>query len=241
MSLNDARARLKAHFAGDDDDDDDDVSTHTKKWSELWDKGDFLPWDRGVPNPALVDLLVASSSDRGDLYDHSVGTSTYFVDDDDDGNDVVVVVGGDSSRDGNEAEAGGKGRERRIRRRRRRRKALVPGCGRGYDVLLLAGFGYDALGLEVSEGAVRRCWEEWEKEKERGKGEGGMYAVRDEEGVGAGEVRFVRGDFFAGEGEWMGDGEGGFDLIYDYTVGGEVFILMGFTVGWEIRFELMGS
>lgn len=26
------------------------------KWSELWDSG-YSPWDRGTPNPALVDLL----------------------------------------------------------------------------------------------------------------------------------------------------------------------------------------
>lgn len=210
MSLNDARARLKAHFASDDDDGDDDViSTHTKKWSELWDQGDFLPWDRGVPNPALVDLLLASSfsssssSDPGGL--HSVGSC--FVDDDDDD------------------DSGG----RRRKRKRKRKKALVPGCGRGYDVLLLAAFGYDAVGLEVSEGAVRRCWEEvgrvmgGDRDRDRG-----VYAVRDE---GEGGVGFLRGDFFAWEGEWVGGWDrdregGGFDLIYDYTVGGLRFIVL---------------
>ena len=45
----DDKARLKAHFVGDIADPD--------RWSKLWDKGDCLPLDRGVPNPALVDLL----------------------------------------------------------------------------------------------------------------------------------------------------------------------------------------
>ena len=44
-----------------------------------------------------------------------------------------------------------------------RRKALVPGCGRGVDVLLLASFGYDAYGLECSATAVDACKKE-EKE-----------------------------------------------------------------------------
>lgn len=39
----------------------------------------------------------------------------------------------------------------------RRKRAFVPGCGRGYDVLLLASFGYDAYGLDVSKLAVARC------------------------------------------------------------------------------------
>ncbi len=38
----DARARLLAHFSG-------DTAAHSDRWSELWDKGDFLPWDRGTP------------------------------------------------------------------------------------------------------------------------------------------------------------------------------------------------
>ena len=99
------------HFAG-------DTAEHQDRWSQLWDKGDFLPWNRGAPNPALVHFL----SDRQDL----IGTST--VEDD---------------------EKGGT----------RRKRALLPGCGRGYDVLLLASFGYDVYGLEVSESAVERCRE----------------------------------------------------------------------------------
>lgn len=55
-----------------------------------------------------------------------------------------------------------------------RKKALVPGCGRGVDVLLLASFGYDAYGLEYSATAVKVCKEEQAKN-------GDKYPVRDAE------------------------------------------------------------
>ncbi|PGH15351.1 hypothetical protein AJ79_02517 [Helicocarpus griseus UAMH5409] len=94
---------------------------------------------------------------------------------------------------------------------KRRKKALVPGCGRGFDVFLLAGFGYDAYGLEYSETAVEICRKEAERIGEEG------IPVRDAE-VGKGRVMFVQGDFF--KNDWLekiGVGEGEFDLIYDYT------------------------
>ena len=40
-----------------------------------------------------------------------------------------------------------------------RRTALVPGCGRGHDALLLAAWGYDVVGLDYSAEAVRRAAE----------------------------------------------------------------------------------
>jgi hypothetical protein len=92
-----------------------------------------------------------------------------------------------------------------------RRKALVPGCGRGVDVLLLASFGYDAYGLEVSATAVDACKKE-EKENHS------WYRVRDEK-AGKGKVTFVQGDFF--DDAWLkgiGVPRNGFDIIYDYTV-----------------------
>jgi len=149
-----------SHFAG-------DTSKHQNKWSDLWDKGDFLPWDRGTSNPALVDVL-------------SLGQD---------------LLGSCFLEDAFET--------------RRRKRALVPGCGKGYDVLLLASFGYDAFGLEVSETAVKRCYEEQETH-------GDKYPVRDEKG-GAGKVTFMFGDFFGTD--WMKnvEGDGKVDLIYDYS------------------------
>ena len=150
-----------AHFAG-------DASKHANRWSDLWDRGDFLPWDRGIANPALADTL----TDKRDLL------GACFVEDN-----------------------SGK---------KRRKRALVPGCGKGYDVLLLASFGYDAFGLEVSQTAVKRCYEEQ-------KANGHNYPVRDE-ASGAGAVKFIHGDFFGND--WMIsiEGDDKVDLIYDYTV-----------------------
>lgn len=93
---------------------------------------------------------------------------------------------------------------------KRRKRALVPGCGRGYDVLLLASFGYDAYGLEVSQTAVERCKEEQGKN-------GSIYSARDPS-LGLGNVTFLHGDFFAED--WLGalESDGKVDLIYDYTV-----------------------
>ncbi|KAI4195039.1 MAG: hypothetical protein LQ348_002528 [Seirophora lacunosa] len=155
----DDRARLKAHF---------NVATtsHPDRWAKLWDAGNFLPWDRGTPNPALVDLLDQRKDLIGDCFVEDAG-------------------------------------------KRRRKRALVPGCGKGYDVLLLASYGYDAYGLEVSEKAVERCVEERTAN-------GDKYPVRRED-AGMGQSIFLHGDFF--DGGWSKDvvDGGTFELIYDYT------------------------
>ncbi|KAL4921687.1 S-adenosyl-L-methionine-dependent methyltransferase [Aspergillus aurantiobrunneus] len=92
----------------------------------------------------------------------------------------------------------------------RRKKALVPGCGRGVDVLLLASFGYDAYGLEYSKSAMEKCTMEEE-------GAGQKYPVRDAR-VGRGKVTWVQGDFFANDWvERLGLDVNQFDFIYDYT------------------------
>ncbi|CAL3967215.1 unnamed protein product [Diplocarpon coronariae] len=96
------------------------------------------------------------------------------------------------------------------RRGKEKKKALVPGCGRGYDVLLLSAFGYDAYGLEFSAKAL----------EEARILEGGMagregYATR--EGVEKGAITWLTGDFFE-DGFLEGvEGDAKFDLIYDYT------------------------
>ena len=165
VSLDEARAKLATHFAG-------DGAAQGQKWDALWRDGGFLPWDRGLPSPALEDLL----SERHDLISSALA----------------------NGQTGN----------------KRRKKALVPGCGRGYDVLLLSSFGYDSYGLEVSESAVKQCLEEREQH-------GMNYKVKDE-ATGSGKTDFVAGDFF--QDAWLGRmNTQRFDLIYDYTVG--VFLL----------------
>ncbi|CZT45249.1 related to thiol methyltransferase [Rhynchosporium secalis] len=88
-----------------------------------------------------------------------------------------------------------------------RKRALVPGCGKGYDVLLLSAFGYDAYGLEISSKALEEA-----KKVEKDMAGKDVYATR--EGVERGKIEWVAGDFFDKKGVL---GEEKFDLIYDYT------------------------
>lgn len=95
----------------------------------------------------------------------------------------------------------------------RRKKALVPGCGKGYDVALLASAGYDTWGLEISPSAVEAAkkWIAGAEEKKWKK-----YETLDKE-IGRGSANFVVGDFF--KDDWLEEvGGKDFDLIYDYTV-----------------------
>jgi SAM-dependent methyltransferase len=158
--------RLKAHFS------DHAPASHSKRWDDLWSAGDFLPWDRGCANPALIDALAGPK-------------------------DLLPSP----------TDARGK-----------RGRALVPGCGQGYDVALFAAHGYDSYGLEVSENAVAVS-ERYLKDPGEGPLEG-EYKVMDQQ-VGRGAMKCLLGDFF--EDAWLegagGLGEG-FDVIYDNTVSG---------------------
>lgn len=156
--------RLKLFFDGHADD------KHPSRWDELWKAGDFLPWDRGFANPALIDAL----NERAELFG-----------------------GGGVNADG------------------KRKRALVPGCGKGYDLALLAARGYDAYGIEISENAVKTA-EEWLKDP--GEGSEGEYKVKDAK-VGKGVSKVTVGDFFTDDWANVAGGIGnGFDLIYDCTV-----------------------
>lgn len=95
----------------------------------------------------------------------------------------------------------------------RRKRALVPGCGSGYDVFLLASFGYDAYGLDLSPEAI-----EFGRQQEEAGNAADKYPIRDP-AVGRGKVTFVQGDFFKDDWlEKLGLARNSFDLIYDYTV-----------------------
>ena len=67
---------------------------------------------------------------------------------------------------------------------------LVPGCGRGYDVLLFSSYGFNAVGLDISPAAA----EEAQKFKaEQGREQ--QYPVKNIQD-GRGEARFITADFF---------------------------------------------
>ncbi|GMH41874.1 hypothetical protein BSKO_09784 [Bryopsis sp. KO-2023] len=76
------------------------------------------------------------------------------------------------------------------------KKSIVPGCGRGYDVLLFAGVGSDALGLEISQTAV-----------DVASGYRDSLQIPDEHKK---KANFVLGDFFK-------YGGGQFDVGFDYN------------------------
>lgn len=169
LPLQEARAALLNHFK------EYSETNYGEGWAKMWDAGDFLPWDRMVPSPALSDTL--------DNHAHIVGSSK------------LVLPDGST----------------------RRKRALVPGCGRGIDVMLLQAYGYDVVGLEYAAKAVEAC-EVYAQQTDNDE----IYKARSET-VGKGSRVFVQGDFYTDE--WLekaGLGECGqegvFELIYDYTV-----------------------
>ncbi|KAL2110595.1 hypothetical protein VUR80DRAFT_969 [Thermomyces stellatus] len=92
-----------------------------------------------------------------------------------------------------------------------RKTALVPGCGRGHDVLLLSSFGYDVVGVDLAETAVREA-----RENQRQVNMEEVYPLRD--GVRErGKVTFVAADFFE-DGFLKEAGVQNYDLIFDFTV-----------------------
>lgn len=96
--------------------------------------------------------------------------------------------------------------------KQQRKKALVPGCGRGYDVLLLSSLGYDCCGLDASQTAIDAALKHKEESLSK---EDTQYAAHDEV-VGCGESRFLAHDFF--KDDFLSETDGGdFDIIFDYT------------------------
>ena len=89
----------------------------------------------------------------------------------------------------------------------------MQGCGRGYDVVMLALHGFDAYGLEISATGVAEA-EAFATEELRNLGEANFGV--NYHGQFRGDVKFVQNDFFAPG--WEGEIGGKFDLIYDYTV-----------------------
>ncbi|KAI1429148.1 S-adenosyl-L-methionine-dependent methyltransferase [Xylaria sp. FL1777] len=89
-----------------------------------------------------------------------------------------------------------------------RKRALVPGCGRGYDVLLLSSFGYDVYGLDVSTQALDAAKANAEKALAEG-----LYEPEGNKNK-RGAISWICQDFFAAD--WDGV-RTSFDLIFDYT------------------------
>lgn len=93
----------------------------------------------------------------------------------------------------------------------KRKTALVPGCGKGHDVLLLSSWGYDVVGLDLAETALNEAKQNADAVKDND-----AYKLQD--GVEErGKVTWVLGDFFAND-FLKETGNDKFDLIFDFTV-----------------------
>lgn len=89
-------------------------------------------------------------------------------------------------------------------------KALVPGCGKGYDVALFAALKGDAqqfekvVGLDVSPKALAEA--------------------RERHGAGSENMEFLEGDFFSHTDTWAKLAP--YDVVYDYTVQSSLLSLL---------------
>lgn len=162
-------------------------------WDSLWADG-TTRWDRGTPNPAFIDFL-RTPSNPPTSPDVSPtpgapqpGTYEYMEE---------VHLPAPLKKDGS------------------RRKALVPGCGTGYDVALLASWGYDAYGLEISKHAASKA--NVFLKGLRVSGLEGLYNIKDKK-IGEGSVQCLLGDYF--DDAWVHEAGcvEGFDIIDDHTV-----------------------
>ncbi|KAB2110893.1 hypothetical protein CUC08_Gglean010460 [Alternaria sp. MG1] len=168
-------------------------SSQAPDWDSFWaDKK--TTWDRGGSNPAFIDFLRAPSNPptspdanpTPDAPEPGVYEHTEEV-------RLPIPVKEDGTR----------------------RKALVPGCGTGYDVALLASWGYDAYGLEILKHAVDEANAYLKHSRERVSED--EYKVKDEK-IGQGSVQCLLGDYF--DDAWVREAGGveGFDFIYDHVL-----------------------
>lgn len=168
-----------------------------------WDdlwKKSLTPWDRAGPSQALRDAILSQNQNLFGSPIKKLATTT-----------TTTMTG-------------------QQQQQQQRKKALVPGCGRGYDVLSLASLGYDTFGLDGSENAITAARK---LEAEESSFESDAYRLRDPL-IGKGKIQFIIGDFFHNDfltaittTTTHGDSNSNhntipttdekFDLIFDYT------------------------
>jgi len=197
-------------------------SSHGSRWNACWERNQ-TGWDRGTHSQALLEVLTQGLPSQNVDYLHpSLSSSS-----------AASTTGDSISNDNKETKDSKAVSAAELfpghPQQQHRKKALVPGCGRGYDVLLLSSLGYDVVGLDLSPIGVQRAKEHAEQSQRDG-----SYPVTvttNPGGSGGGEApgtfQFVEGDFF--KNDWLHslssssssteDDSGSFDLIYDYTFG----------------------
>lgn len=111
-----------------------------------------------------------------------------------------------------------------------RKKALVPGCGPGYDAVSLSKlYGYDVVGLDISQEAISLAtyylesvsdliWERRPPCKNRDDQKWATWMRTSLKAIrNAGNIKWVEGDFFSDG--WLNKADTDkFDLIYDFQV-----------------------
>ena len=140
---------------------------HIKAWDDAW-NGNLTPWDRGQSNPALVETLKEKTDLSGSPFKDENGKNVR----------KKVLVPGELRKSFS------------IEESLRGNRCRIIGCGRGYDVLLFASYGFDAYGLDSSPTAVegaRKLFHEQGKEQQ--------YPVQNIQN-GRGNVQFIVADFF---------------------------------------------
>jgi len=95
-----------------------------------------------------------------------------------------------------------------------RPNALVPGCGKGYDVVALALHGFDAYGLEVSEKGAKEA-RRYSDAALAEPSQCNFHDLNRWSTDDVADVTIITGDFF--KKGWEPHDFEGFDLIYDYT------------------------
>jgi SAM-dependent methyltransferase len=201
--------RLRTHFAS------LPPTSQASGWDSLWKEGTFIPWDRGTcysPIPSQIPLITRYDAGYAnpaliDFLAHPATPPLSSTSNPTPGAPKQGTIDG----------PGIFGLPSPVKKDGTRRKALVPGCGKGYDVALLASYGYDAYGLEVSPHAADKA-NAYLKDAGKGALEG-EYNIKDEK-IGQGMMVCLLGDYF--EDAWVKEAgaevEGGFDVIYDNTV-----------------------
>lgn len=207
------------HFA------DAPLSSHGSRWNACWERGQ-TGWDRGAHSEALLEVLTRGLAAQSVDYLHpSLSSSS---------SNPASATGhsNDNKKTPNDKAVSPEDLFPGHQQEQHRKRALVPGCGRGYDVLLLSSLGYDVVGLDLSPVGVQRAREHAEQSQRDG-----SYPITTTsttnpgggKGKGPGKFQFVEGDFF--KDDWLHSlplssasteeeegGSGKFDLIYDYTV-----------------------
>ncbi|KAJ5108943.1 hypothetical protein N7456_005618 [Penicillium angulare] len=98
-----------------------------------------------------------------------------------------------------------------------KKNVLVPGCGRGYDVVMLALHGFNAYGLEISDTAVKAA--EAYAASQMSHPSAYHFGNEQSRSSSPGTVTFLKGDFFSPTWDFKGEPNGirKFDMAYDYT------------------------